>query len=175
MIDDDYTAFYDCFQNNAGSYGSYTSPTPGPSAAGTWRSVFLDQDTGNEIIDVVGSYLWGYAAGIVPGGQTVYLVEFPVAGATFNLSQQPVAPIVVETAYTPDVGGGYTRIGVLSSVARPAIALTQPEGANGSGGGDLVGNLVLEDRDGDGLLDVQLTDGTWAGFNRCEGAFVSKP
>jgi hypothetical protein len=38
----------------------------------------------------------------------------------------------------------------------------------------VLGELVLEDRDGDGLAEFQLEDGTWTGWNTTAGAFVIK-
>ena len=85
----EFTAFYNCFQKNAGLGGSL-------SAQGQWTTVFLRQDTGAAITGGVG-YVWGYSSRLLPSGQVAYLVEFPQAGARFNLSQEPPRQLAVNT------------------------------------------------------------------------------
>jgi hypothetical protein len=158
-----FAAFYACFAKNVGT----GSPV---SAAGSWRTVFLRQDTGAAVTGGTG-YVWGYSAKILPGGKLTYLVEFPPANARFNLEQGPRSTLVFESAKD----GFYVEEGRTASPARPKIRTSQPFGKHGSGGGNLLTELVLEDRDGDGLSEVQLDDGTYVGWSAAAKAIVVKP
>lgn len=138
--------------------------------AGRWGMRVRDQRTGGVLTGSLDTYVWGQSNRLVPSGETVYLVEPLTAGGThFDFSSESHHALEIRAL----VGGRWATRGILPSATRPALTWATPANVGLSVAADM--ELTLQDRDGDGLLDVQLTDGTWAGYSTAAGMFVTKP
>jgi hypothetical protein len=152
-------AWYDCVAVNVASPGRWGMQvrrlTDGASVTGS-------QDT----------YVWGWSDAVHPGGERVYLVEVLPSSVRFDLVDAPVTAIMV---WALPGDGLWSPRGQLPVAGRPMIASVPAEDHRGVGSYTGLAELVLEDRDGDGLEDVQLADGSWAGWSDDAGAYVVKP
>lgn len=151
-------AWYDCVAVNVASMGRWGMQVRRVSDG---ASVTGSQDT----------YVWGWSDALHPGGERVYLVEVLPASVRFDLVDAPATAMMV---WALPGDGLWAPRGQLPVPGRPMIASVPAEGSRGVGSYTTLAELVLEDRDGDGLADVQLADGSWAGWSEDAGAYVVK-
>jgi hypothetical protein len=137
---------------------------------GVWAMVALQTADGNSVTGSVQTYVWGKSDALVPGGETVYLVETLPASEAFDLSDVPPSKLNVYAL----VKGLWTTRGLFPVAARPKIRSIPEQGARGMGAYSGYAELTLADVDCDGVQDVQLDDGTWVGWSKSSSAFVVK-
>lgn len=152
-------AWYDCAAVNVASPGRWGMQVRRVSDG---ASVTGSQDT----------YVWGWSDAVHPGGERVYLVEVLPSSVRFDLVDAPATAMMV---WALPGDGLWSPRGQLPVAGRPMIASVPAEGSRGVGSYTALAELVLEDRDGDGLQDVQLADGSWAGWAEDAGAYAAKP
>jgi hypothetical protein len=101
----------------------------------------------------------------------VYLVEVLPSSVRFDLVDAPATALMV---WALPRDGLWSPRGQLPVARRPMIASVPAEDHRGVGSYTGLAGLVLEDRDGDGLQDVQLADGSWVGWSEDAGAYAIK-
>lgn len=150
-------AWYGCFAKNV------TSP-------GTWGMQVLRESDGLPLTGSQGTYVWGMGMAIAPCADVTYLVEYLPTTTAFDLSDAPPSTIQVQAL----TGGLWTSKGTFPVAGRPALRFESASGARGVGSYTAFAELVTMDRDGDGLLEVQLESGTWVGWSGQDFAFIVK-
>lgn len=150
-------AWYGCFAQNR-------------KASGKWGMQALREADGGGITGSQGTYVWGWSTTLRPGDETLYLVESLPPTTLWDLSD--VAPGTMQVLAL--VGGLWTPRGTFPIAGRPKIALVGAEGARGVGSYTAFAELTAADRDGDGLSEVALEDGTWVGWDEGSQGFVVK-
>lgn len=148
-------AWYDCFATNVG-------------ATGRWGMQVLRESDGAGLTGGQDVYLWGWSDALHPSGEVVYLVETFDGPGRFDLADR--APSALRW-YTLEKGL-FVAQGVAPQGGRPTIARAQPTPSLGQGGSSFSSELNLDDRNADGLMDVELEDGTWIGWDDATQAVV---
>ncbi len=155
--DDKADAWYGCFGQNV-------------AASGTWGMQVRRQSDGTSVTGCGETYVWGWSDRLHPDGEALYLVEpLPGVGA-FDLSDRESTALDVRAL----VDGLWVSRGLAPAVGRPRIVQTSVGGPVGLGSFSFVAGLSLDDRDDDGLDDVELEDGTWFGWDFATASFVTK-
>jgi hypothetical protein len=139
---------------------------------GHWVVEAVDLHTGKLLASWPNNYVWGWSDQLVPGGLTTYVVEAlpPDAGFDFVHSSR-------EATLSLDAidKGTWKEMGTFPpSQSRPKIRKADLRGSVGSGAVTTVAELVLEDRDGDGALAIQMSDASWVGYDRKKRQCVTK-
>lgn len=147
-------AWYACFGQNR-------------QAPGVWGMQVLRERDGAVLTGSPETYVWGRVDTLLPGGEVLYLVEhLPGAGA-FDLSDRQASPLQVRAL----VDGQWSDRGTFPVPGRPRIVPTGPGGPRGLGSYSHFAELDVRDRDGDGLGEVRLANGTWIGWNETTRTF----
>jgi hypothetical protein len=139
---------------------------------GSWSVHVLDVESGGGVNSYTDAYAWGEVDTLVPGGVTTLLVE-PLPGKVRfdQVGHVPAALLVYSLA------GDFTwqPHGQFPVAGRPVVSYFEPR-VGGTGASYYgIPVLTLADRDGDGLDDVQMVDGTWVGHDAASQTFVVKP
>ena len=139
---------------------------------GAWTVRVLDAETGGGVNVFPDAYAWAEVTGLVPGAVTTLLIE-PLPGK-LRFDQVGLVPgALVVHSLADDFT--WTPHGQFPIPGRPVIVYSEPR--TGGTGASYYGipEPVLVDRDGDGLVDVQLDGGAHVGFDAAAQAFVVKP
>ncbi len=153
----EWDAWYACFGRNI-------------AQTGIWGMQARRVSDGSSITGSQGTYVWAQTDRMLPSGEIVYLVESVPMHSRFDLAG--VAP--TRLAVSALVSGLWAARGTFPVAGRPRIASIPAEGPTGVGSFTPLAVLTTDDRDHDGLADVQLDDGTWIGWNATTRAFVVK-
>ena len=151
-------AWYGCFAKNR-------------KAPGKWGMQVMRESDGAVLTGSQTTYVWGWDGALGPGGETLYLVEYLPPVTLWDLSDAPAGQLQVQVL----AGGLWSPRGVFPVAGRPKVAAVPPEGWRGSGSSAPYAELSVEDRDGDGLVEVMLEDGTFVGWDEGSQSFVVKP
>lgn len=130
-------------------------------AKGQWAMEALGEADGSSVTGGVGNYVWGWTNKMVPGGETLYLVEQLPAEHRFDLSDVPAPKLEVRAL----IKGLWTPRGVFPVAGRPKMVMASAAGARGLGSYSAFAELSLRDVDCDGVPEVELADGTFVGWN----------
>lgn len=151
-------AWYGCFGKNKKSPGK-------------WGMQVLREADGTVLTGSQTTYVWGWDKALRPGDELLYLVEYLPPVTLWDLSD--VAPSALQVQALS--GGLWSPRGAFPAPGRPKLATVQPEGPRGTGAYAAFVELTAADRDGDGLVEVELEDGTFVGWDEGAQAFVVKP
>lgn len=138
---------------------------------GVWGMRVIRESDGTTLAGSLNSYIWGKADNFYPTAEPVYIVEILPDSEAFDLSDQPMPRLQARTIGA-DAKWGF--LGPFPIAGRPLIKKVPPSGPRGLGLGYYYAELTTADRDGDGLMDMQLTDGSWVGYSKTKGTFVVK-
>ena len=140
-------------------------------ALGTWSVIVRDAENEMPLAIHNQGYVWGVAEGFFPGEEAVYLYEPLPAQLRFDRQGHMPAALWVMQG---DANQQLRRVGEFPIAATPKLRSLEPTrgGTGVSWGG--IPELTTRDLDGDGLVEVQLEDGTWVGFSRESESFVVK-
>ncbi|WP_284373839.1 hypothetical protein [Algimonas porphyrae] len=140
---------------------------------GTWGFQALDLDTGTGVTGGTGAYIWGMSDKILPGNEMAYIVEHVPAGSPFNFTGATTNPIHV---YTHE-NGGFVSQGMIPSNMRPTSDHSLHSDCLSTGNQQLIHDLHLEDRNGDGLMDIKMYTATetWVGYVNGQWQIVTDP
>lgn len=141
-------AWYGCFGQNVG-------------AMGKWGMQVYRRSDGLPLTGSLETYVWGWSDALLPSGERVYLVEYLAGEGRFDLTDRAATAMNVWAL----VDGLWTARGVFPVAGRPALGWESARGATGVGSYTALAQLVTSDADGDGLVDVQLEDGTLVGWD----------
>jgi hypothetical protein len=131
--------------------------------AGDWTVEALDARTGELVASVPRSYVWGWSDRVLPGGRPIYVVESWTDRAGFDLDRRTEPRALHLAAFDH---GHWTDIAAFpAGAARPLVRAVQPHGPIGTGAFTTLAELSFADRDGDGLVDIELMDHTWIGYD----------
>jgi len=150
-------AWYGCFASNVG-------------AMGLWGMQVLRESDGLPLTGSQQTYVWGRTSTALPSGEAVYLVEYVLGDGRWDLADRELTPIRVQAL----VEGLWTERGVFPVAGRPKIRTVVPTGAVGLGSYSFIAELSEQDLDGDGVLEIELDDGAWVGWDAATQAFVIK-
>lgn len=138
---------------------------------GMWNMQVLRERDGVPLFSSPNVYVWGASTELLPDGELVYLIEpLPQPTVPFDLRERAPAPLLVRAL----LNGQWRERGILPIAGRPKIRQAWGGGPKGYGSYTYFAELVLEDIDGDGLKEIQLTDGTWVGYSENEQTFIEK-
>jgi hypothetical protein len=147
------------------------------SSAGRWAVQVLDETTGASFLAVADTYLWGFSTEILPGGQTVFLVERFERSIPFNRSGVPDPQIrVLQLNSQPN--WKVTDIGLLPAAGAPVVrergyGSTPPPFAHHKSG-NLSRLSTRPNALAKGLVDFQMATGAWVGYSPSLGRLVLK-
>jgi hypothetical protein len=136
---------------------------------------------GAQLTGSLDTYVWGWSTALRPGGEPIYLVEPTPNPVRFDLKTSEGGPRLPapQLLMRALVGGLWQDRGTFPIAARPAANWLPKIGGLGTGDYTGVRTLLLADRDGDGLSEVDMMrdDGThaWVGWNATSGTSVVKP
>ncbi len=150
-------AWYDCFETNLQS-------------PGVWGMQVLRESDGVGLTGSLHTYVWGRSDEILPDGEVVYLVEMLPGSGRFDLADRTPSALEVYAL----VDGLWSSRGNFPLPGRPEIRIETAAGSRGVGAFTYYAELTLEDRDGDGLADVELESGDWVGYSSDLGSFEVK-
>lgn len=98
------------------------------------------------------------------------LESLPDGPVPFDLREHPPGPLLARALSK----GMWSERGKFPVAGRPKIRAVPGSGSRGYGSYTYFAELTLEDIDGDGLKDIQMADGTWAGYSTDLQGFVKK-
>jgi hypothetical protein len=139
-------------------------------AIGTWDVQVLNESDGTPIFRSRNTYVWGWVNGMIPGDETVYLTESVPGPVPFDRTDR--SQVVIEARVLNPAG--WQRILRVPSAERPVISRAQPAAGRGAASYTGYSHLRTTDFDHDGLLDVQLADGSWVGYSQSLGRLEVK-
>lgn len=138
---------------------------------GVWGMRVIRESNGATLTGSLNSYIWGKADNFYSTAEPVYLVEILPDSEMFDLSDQPPPKL---QARTIGANGLWNVLGTFPITGRPLIKKVPPSSSRGLGIGYYYAELTTSDRDEDGFMDVQLTDGSWVGYSKTKGTLVVK-
>jgi len=129
---------------------------------GEWGFQALNLDTGISVTGGTGIYIWGMSDQLLPSNEMAYIVEHVPAGSPFNFLVDTSNPIHV---YTHE-NGGFVSQGTIPNNWRPLLKDQKHTDTLSSGNQSVTYDLILEDRNNDGNMDIQMYTATetWVGF-----------
>lgn len=150
------------------------------AARGRWGIRVWRESDGQPLTGGQDVYVWGWSDRVHPSGEVIYFVEsLPnlVRADLRDEAGQRLAPGSLSPLAL--VNGLFVRRGTLSARGRPALVDQEKKGSLGSGDSYPVKQLELEDRNGDGLMDIRLIDAdgtaTWFGYSAADDRWVERP
>jgi hypothetical protein len=149
----------------------------GLPATGLWSVKVLNLGSGVPVQSWPNAYAWGRAYNLVPQQHEVFLVEPMAGGVRFDQQDYKPQPLVVAGL---DSHFAWQRYGSIPQPGRPKMVSVGSgpnhipfENTTGSSWGG-IWDAQTRSR-ADGLVDIQLEDGTWVGYSREEHKFQLQP
>jgi hypothetical protein len=147
--------WYTCFAENVASMG-------------VWGMQVFRESDGVVLTGGQYHYVWGWTDRLLPSGEIVYLVEILPESGRFDLADRSTSTLEVYAL----VDGMWSSRGTFPVEGRPLLERSSPTDDLGSGDFTTIAELTLADSDGDGLVEVQLEDGSWVEWSASAGAFA---
>ena len=127
------------------------------ASLGRWGMAALRVDDGRSVTGAANVYVWGWSDRLLPSGETVYLTEVLPDQMRFDLSDVEPTPL----KYYALVDGLFVDRGTAPVAGRPRLLIPTPPRNTATGGTARLNELSLRDTDCDGVMEVELEDGTW--------------
>lgn len=140
------------------------------AVTGVWGQMVLGASDGQGLTGSQQTYVWGMSTALLPGGEPLYLVETLPAKTPYDLRKHPASALAVRAL----VSALWSTRGTFPVAGRPRIVSEAAHGSRGVGSYTGFAELSLRDLDGDGLMEVELEDGRWVGYDAASGAFTLK-
>jgi hypothetical protein len=142
---------------------------------GFWSAQAIDLENGAAVNNWPNVYFWDRIYKFVPGKSEVFLVE-PMP-TTIPFGQQGYIPLPMMVVGI-DANFQWQQFGTFPVAGRPLLRpSTSYQIPIGVGFGASFGDVwsTVTRRRSDGLVDVQLQDGTWIGYSTTQHTFVVEP
>jgi hypothetical protein len=146
--------WYGCFAKNVASMG-------------VWGMQLFRESDGLSLTGGLHHYVWGWSDQLLPSGEVLYLLELLPGSGRFDLADRSPSTLAVYAL----VEGLWTPRGTFPVVGRPLLQNVPATGNLGTGSFTYISELTLADSDEDGLMEVQLKDGSWVEFSIAADAF----
>lgn len=147
--------WYACFAENVASMG-------------VWGMKVFREVDGTVLTGGQHHYVWGWTDRLLPSGEVIYLVELLPDSGRFDLDDRSATALEVYAL----IDGLWSSRGRFPVEGRPSLKSLSPTDDLGVGSFTTVSELTLADSDSDGLVEVQLVDGSWVAWSELAGGFT---
>jgi hypothetical protein len=147
---------------------------------GRWGMKVVRESDGVGLTGSLDTYIWGWSTALKTGTEALYLVENLPTSVRFNLADEAgnrlaATPLRIRAL----VNGLWSDRGTFPVAGRPVLLDSPKTGTLGTGDFYGVKTLQLQDRDGDGLMDVAIRNASgatvWVGWSSTSASWTEKP
>jgi hypothetical protein len=158
------------------------------ASTGSWNWRVLDIPSGQGITGSENTYVWATSDKIFPQAAPFYIVEKLPAGVKYDFLQTALPasePLRMQNIVNRNWQQSYALPTLSAGRLRPVLLKTVPESRSIAADDQPYVSLNLQDIDGDGLMEFQVTDGDpsvrtktehlhWVGFSHSQNKLIVK-